>query len=160
AAASTFASLWPVETADSELTRLQERDELDEMLDAVAERALLRVFEFEPLARRPSALSPLAAALADGAAAAGSPVEPRRLASATRDAGAQDDIFELAARLRVPIRKVTLQGRWWRGLAGPHVVFRGEQPLLALPERRGAILLDPSQHAVRLDADGAGALAD
>ena len=158
-AAAQFAAARPVQSDASDLNRAEEREALDHALDAEAERALLRVFEFEALARRPTGLSPLARALADAAEATGAQVDQSRLVAVARDPDPHGDIHELAARLRVPIRKVSLQGRWWRGLAQPHVVLRGEEPLVALPDRRGALLLDAGQKTTRVDGKSAAALA-
>jgi NHLM bacteriocin system ABC transporter ATP-binding protein len=159
AAAAKFAAARPGENDASDLARAEERASFDVALDAEAERALLRVFEFEALARRPTGLSPLALALADAAELTGAPVDQPRLTAVARQPDPHDDIHELAARLRVPIRKVSLQGRWWRGLAQPHVVFRAEDPLVALPDRRGALLLDGGQHIARIDGTTAAELA-
>ena len=123
---------------------LARRRSLDEGLATESQRALLRVFEFEALAKRPLSLPPLAAALADAANAAGIEIEGRALESVAGDVGAESDVTELAARLRVPVRPVTLHGRWWKGYGQPLLAFREGRPVAILPSRRGYVAQDPT----------------
>jgi NHLM bacteriocin system ABC transporter ATP-binding protein len=135
--AAAFAQSSPLADLEREGARLARRQELDQELEREGQQALFSVFEAEPLARRPEGLPPLIAALADAAAAAGTSVDPRRLETAARDADSDGDVLELAARLRVPVRRVTLEGTWWRDGAFTLLAFREGRPLALVPSRRG-----------------------
>ncbi len=135
--AAAFAQARPIADDEREGARLDRRRALDHELEREGEHALLRVFEAEPLAHRPEGLPPLLAALADAASAAGANVDPRRLETAARDADSDGNVLELAARLRVPVRRVTLEGVWWRNGAFPLLAFREGRPLALVPSGRG-----------------------
>ncbi|MBV8988616.1 MAG: ATP-binding cassette domain-containing protein [Solirubrobacterales bacterium] len=147
--AKAFAQVAPSRDADVEAARLERRRLLDDALASEGERALLGVFKFETLPKRPPGLSPLACALADAAEAAGSPVEPHRLIALAGERDHEDVIHEVAARLRIPIRAVTLSGRWWRQARQPLVILREGGPVALLPGR-GYVIDDPSGTSVPL----------
>lgn len=130
--------------------QLERRRELDAALVADSDRALLRVFRFEQVERRPPNLSPLAGALADAAQAAGSPIDWRRLEAVTVEGEGGQQIAELAALLRVPIRPVTLRDGWWRAGGQPLVCMRGSGPVALIPGRRGYTIREPASASTAL----------
>lgn len=154
-----FESAGSVETPAEERSRLEARRALDDELDAAGRRALLQVFLARPLSRRPHGLPPPVAALADAAADAGAAIDRARLESVARMNGsAATDVTELAARLRVPARRVTLAGSWWREKGLPLVAFLDGQPVALLPRRHGYRLRSDSASPRRVSAADAAAI--
>jgi len=145
-------------TAGTRAGQLERRRALDEALDVESKRALLRVFELGALDRKPANLVPLACALADAAAAAGSPVGWQRLEAVTRNSDGDHQVTELAARLRVPIRPVTLTGRWWRERGQPLVVTRQTGPAALIPGYRGYTIREPGGTTGPLTEEAAAAI--
>ncbi len=65
----------------------------------------------------------------------------------------------IADASRVPIRRVSLRGRWWRREQGPLLAFTDGRPVALLPTRGGSryVVVDPSEPLVRTLVDDAHA---
>jgi NHLM bacteriocin system ABC transporter ATP-binding protein len=142
----------------SEADRVEARAVHDRRLEDESEQELVAVFHGRRLADLPAGLPAVAAVLVVAARAAGATVQPSRIRSLAVADPERMSVAELAARLRVPARRVKLEGRWWLQSGLPRLAFLGGEPVALLPRRRRYVVRDAAGHRFALKASTAAAL--
>lgn len=128
------------------LTRKLDRTAMNHALDAAAH-------VLDPHAQAVAADDPLVAAAEIVARASGVVIE------APRDHYPDSEamVRAISEVSRVPIRRVSLRGRWWRSEQGPLLGFRDGEPVALLPAHGGRryVLIDPERPSTRTLVDDA-----
>jgi NHLM bacteriocin system ABC transporter ATP-binding protein len=145
------------ETAEAQRQRerLENRRAHDHELEAESTRSLLATLRGRRLTHLPAGLPPVVTALVIAAEAAGARVAPSRIRSIAALDAERLDVAELAARLRVPLRRIKLSGRWWLQAGLPRVAFMSGRPVALLPRRRRYVARDADGDTVALGAANA-----